>query len=56
MHLLQGDGDLTAQDIQMVLCSWGNKITVEEVRALMEASGADADGSGSIDFSEFVQV
>eukprot|EP00656_Telonema_subtile_P005597 TRINITY_DN12548_c0_g1_i1.p1 TRINITY_DN12548_c0_g1~~TRINITY_DN12548_c0_g1_i1.p1 ORF type:complete len:1418 (+),score=407.99 TRINITY_DN12548_c0_g1_i1:325-4578(+) len=56
MFDLEEDGELSAEDLQKVLWSWGNQISTKEVAGLMLASGADADGSGMIDFCEFVQM
>jgi len=47
-----GDGRITAQELDTVLRSLGQPLTKEEIRDMIEE--ADTDGNGTIEFPEFV--
>jgi len=52
----EGDGELESWDVEASLWSWGNNFQGDEIQAMIDLSGADADGSGFLDFREFCQV
>uniref|UniRef100_A0A6U4FEE5 Uncharacterized protein n=1 Tax=Phaeomonas parva TaxID=124430 RepID=A0A6U4FEE5_9STRA len=61
-HLLQAfklfdrdsDGQITAEELDQVLRSFGQTPTPEELQAMI--SVVDTDGDGSVDFQEFVEM
>ncbi|GMH27443.1 hypothetical protein Nepgr_029286 [Nepenthes gracilis] len=48
---VDGDGSITAQELQMVMKSLGDDCSIDECRKMI--GGVDADGDGSISFEEF---
>jgi len=49
-----GDGTVSTKELGAVMRSLGNNPTMEELEELIE--DADRDGSGSVDFQEFVEL
>ncbi|KAK5583127.1 hypothetical protein RB653_004717 [Dictyostelium firmibasis] len=49
-----GDGQISALELQKILTKCGEKVTGVEVRDMIKE--VDTDGNGSIDFNEFLQV
>ncbi|KAM9982291.1 hypothetical protein ACTFIZ_006809 [Dictyostelium cf. discoideum] len=49
-----GDGQISALELQKILTKCGEKVTGVEVRDMIKE--VDTDGNGSIDFKEFLQV
>ncbi|KAJ7942882.1 Calcium-binding protein [Quillaja saponaria] len=48
---IDGNGSITAEELNMVLKSLGDECSVAECRKMI--SGVDSDGDGMIDFEEF---
>lgn len=48
---IDGNGSISAEELQMVLKSLGDDCSVTECRRMI--SGVDSDGDGQIDFEEF---
>merc|ERR1712066_886850 len=49
-----GDGTVSTKELGAVMRSLGNNPTIEELEELID--DADRDGSGSVDFKEFVEL
>ena len=49
-------GKVTPEELHATLWSWGNRISLEDTKELIQSAGADANDDGEIDFREFVQV
>lgn len=49
-----GDGFISADEIQQVMSNHGDTFTDEQVKQMMK--GADANGDGKIDYDEFVKL
>ena len=47
-------GEITPQELRVVLESLGDTVTDKEIKAMIAA--ADANGDGSIQFDEFVEA
>ncbi|KAL7010711.1 hypothetical protein ACKWTF_016848 [Chironomus riparius] len=51
---VEGKGHITAYDLRHVMTNLGEKLTDEEVNAMI--SEADSDGDGVIHYSDFVKI
>jgi len=51
---IDGDGDVTADELYHIMCSLGQKPSWEEV--LKICTGDDQDGNGCLDYGEFVRL
>ncbi|KYQ96696.1 actin bundling protein [Tieghemostelium lacteum] len=49
-----GDGSISAQELQKIMTSLGEKVTGVQVRDMIKE--VDTDNSGTVDFNEFLQV
>ena len=54
VHSQDGDGTISTKELGAVLRALGNNPTEEELEDMIE--DADRDGSGSVDFQEFVEL
>ena len=51
---IDGDGDVTVEELFHIMCCLGQKPSLEEVQKI--CNGDDADGNGCLDYGEFVRL